>query len=32
MVLIYYKDKETSKVLSFVEAAFSTKEKINDKS
>ena len=26
MVLIYYKDKETGKVLSFVEAAFSTVE------
>lgn len=26
MVLIYYKNKETGKVLSFVEAAFSTVE------
>ena len=30
MVLIYYKDKETSKVLSFVEAAFSTVEKAKE--
>lgn len=30
MVLIYYKDKETGKILSFVEATFSTVEKAKE--